>query len=51
MQRRAILIVTVSFLHHPFAASAISVIAEVVSAYGFNQAPHAMRDIVYRGHE
>jgi hypothetical protein len=55
VQRRAVLIVTVSFLHHPFAARAISVIAEVVSADGFNQTPHlgyqAMRDLVYRGHE
>ena len=55
VQRRAILVVTVSFLHHPFAARAILVIAEVVSADGFNQTPHlgyhGRRDLVYRGHE
>src|SRR6267142_2639679 len=51
VQRRAILVVTVGFLHHPFAARAILVIAEVFSADGFNQTPHlschAMRDLVY----
>jgi hypothetical protein len=54
VQRRAILVVTVRFLHHPFARRAILVIAEVVSTDGSNHTTHlghAMRDLVYRGHE